>query len=192
MIFLPLISPEPIPYTPLEAQALIFQMKYTKAEYQHQIDEGKKRNFDVYPPYKEVRNYAKQNLRPDGMIFSENEAMCPLQNLADWQLGKRLGLKSSAPILDRMSVLANDGWSFEHLIKDGGDGFSDNPEYQSESDHPQTSIFATVGLSCHLRAVKKTANVILMEELWKNEFINSWHAIFPIRYGFEKEDTSMK
>ena len=186
----PLFSSEPIAYTPLEAQALIFRMKYTKREYQHQIDEGKLRNFDVYPPYKDVRNYAKDNLRPQGMIFSENEAMCPLQNLADWQLGKRLSLDSSAPIRDRMSVLANDGWGFEHLIKDGADGFSDNPEYQSESDHPQTSIFASVGISCHLRAVKKTANAILQEELWKNEFINSWHAIFPYRYSFSKENTS--
>ena len=181
-----------MPYTLPEGAALIFRMGYTRRKYEMCRAEGKARNFDVYPTWNDVRGYAKANLRPTGMIFSNDEAMAPLQSIADWQLGGLLSLKSSAPIKDRMTVLHNDGWSFEFLIKWGSDGFSDNSEYCDVSDANQKTIFATVGVSVRLMAEKKSANVILSEELWKNSMVNSWLSVFPIRYAFvPKENTGI-
>ena len=127
----------------------------------------------------------------DAMVFSDTEALAFLQGLADWQLGRLLGLKSSEPIVEKCITFANDGYDLSHLIKWGCDGFTNTSEWADVSGGNQKSIFATVGVSVHLRATKKTANMILTEELWKNDLVNSWHAIFPWRYSFTKENRSM-
>ena len=182
---------EPVPYTLPEGAALIFRMGYTRRKYEMARAEGKARHFDVYPTWNKVRDYAKENLRPQGMVFSDTEAVVPLQSAADWQLGSLLALSSSTPIRERMSVLHSDGWSFEFLLKWGSDGFSDNSEYKDVEEGSQKSVFATVGVSVRLSAFKKSGNVILSEELWTNDMANSWLSVFPIRYSFEKENSCM-
>ena len=166
-------------------------MGFTRRKYEWQRPEGIARNFPVYPPWNNIRGYAKDNLRPLGLSFTDTEAIATLQSVADWQLGGLLGLKSSASINDRMSVLHNDGWTFEFLIKYGSDGFSDNSEYKDVEEGSQKSVFATVGVTVRLMAQKQSGDVVLTEELWRNDSVNSWHAVFPIRYSFSKENTSM-
>ena len=166
-------------------------MGFTRRKYEWQRAEGIARNFPVYPPWNNIRGYAKDNLRPLGLSFTDTEAIATLQSVADWQLGGLLGLKSSASINDRMSVLHNDGWTFEFLIKYGSDGFSDNSEYKDVEEGSQKSVFATVGVTVRLMAQKQSGDVVLTEELWRNDSVNSWHAVFPIRYSFSKENTSM-
>ena len=187
-MFVPFIS-EPIPYTLPEGAAYIFRMGLTRRKYEMQRAEGIARHFNVYPPWNDVRNYARDNLRPHDMSFTDTEAMAPLQSLADWQLGGLLALPSSAEFVVRMNVLHNDGWSFEYLIKYGSDGFSDNSEYKDVGDGSQKSVFASVGVSVRLMAYKKSGDVLLTEELWLNEFCNSWFSVFPIRYSFQTENT---
>lgn len=165
-------------------------MGYTRRKYEMQRAEGKARHFDVYPTWNDVRGYAKENLRPSGISASDTEVMVPLQNAFDWQLGSLLSLPSSAPVVDRMSVLHSDGWSFKFLIKGGSDGFSDNSEYCDVSSASQKTVFATVAVSVRLMAEKKTGNVILSEELWKSDMANSWLSVFPIRYAFVSKESA--
>ena len=188
----------PIVYSLAEAAALIFRDGLTKRKYEQRRADGIKRNFDVFPPYNKIRNeFRVPFLRPkmpdgsDAMVFSDTDAFAFLQSLADWQLGRLLSLKSSEPIREKCITFANDGYDIGHLIKWGCDGFTNPSEYADVGDGSQKSIFATVGVSVHLRATKKTANMILTEELWKNELVNSWHAVFPIQYSYQKENRSM-
>ena len=188
----------PIEYSLAEAAALIFRDGLTKRKYEQRRADGIKRNFDVFPPYNKIRNeFRVPFLRPkmpdgsDAMVFSDTDAFAFLQSLADWQLGRLLSLKSSEPIREKCITFANDGYDISHLIKWGCDGFTNPSEYADVGDGSQKSIFATVGVSVHLRATKKTANMILTEELWKNELVNSWHAVFPIQYSYQKENRSM-
>ena len=192
-------SIEPIVYTLSEAAALIIRMGYTKRKYEQCRADGIARHFDVYPPYNKIRNdFRKPFLHPkmpdgsEAMSFSDNEAVVPFKAAADWQLGRLLGLESSSKIRDDLVSYANDGFEIENLIKWGCDGFTNTSEWADVSGGTQKTIFATVGVSVHLRATKKTANDIVTHELWKNSLVNSWHAIFPLQYTYVvKENTGI-
>ena len=194
-----LFSVEPIAYSLAEAAALIIRMGYTKRKYEQCRAEGISRNFNVFPPYNNIRNdFRKLYARPkmsdgsDAMFFSDTEASAPFQQVADWQLGRLLSLESSGQIRDDVVTYHNDGFDIENLIKWGCDGFSNISEWFNVSGGNQNSIFGTVGVSVHLRATKQTANGIVSHELWKNSMVNSWHAIFPYRYAYiKKENQSM-
>ena len=198
-------SVEPIRYTLAEAAALIIQKGFTKRKYEKQRKKGIARNFNVYPAYNRVKDFRKEfcGPSPDSMSITDNEVVASLQAVADWQLGKRLGLESvdlqakrqelklesreKVDLLDDMSRLVSEGYSLEHLIKYGTDGFSDNSEYKDVNDGAQSKILGSVGVSVLLRAVKNTENGILTEELWRNNMANSWFSVFPLRYCFESE-----
>ena len=116
-------------------------------------------------------------------------AIVPFRQVADWHLGRLLALESSGQIRDDLVTYSNDGFDIENLIKWGCDGFRNNSEWADVSGGTQKNIFATVGVSVHIRATKKTANSIVTHELWKNALYNSWHAIFPVRYAFIEKET---
>ena len=183
-------------------------MKQTKQEYQDQRQEGINRHFDVYPPYNKVKDFRKEFCGPpaDSMTFTDDKVSVTLQAVADWQLSKSLGLESTdlkakreelklesiekVETLNEMAQLAREGYSFYHLLKWGCDGFTDNPEYKDVDEGAQANIFATVGVSVHLRAEKITADgVVLTKYLLRNELVNSWLSVFPIQYSFLKETT---
>ena len=146
---IPFLSPEPKIYTLPEAAALLYRNKMSKRDYEGQRQEGKLRNFDVYPPYNKVKDFRRDFCQPspDAMSISDTEVIVSLQAAADWQLAKQLGLESTdlqakrkefglesrekVETLDRMAQLASQGYSFRHDLKHGCDGFNDNPEYKS-------------------------------------------------------------
>ena len=179
-----------------EAAALIIRNGLTKRKYEQDRLEGIARHFNVFPPYNRIRNeYRKVFVHPkkadgsDAMVFSDDKAMAPFKPVADWHLGRLIGLESSGQIRDDLVKYSNDGFDIENLIKWGMDGFRNTSEWKDVSGGSQQTIFATVGVSVHLRAKKMTANGIVTHELWKNALVNSWHAVFPLEYAYVKTET---
>lgn len=73
---------EPMPYTPMEALALIVDLKLTKYQYVSMQKGAAERNVNLYPPYYLVLK-AKNECYPNNINILENFAEVKLQSLLD-------------------------------------------------------------------------------------------------------------
>ena len=175
---------EIIPYTNLEALALIIRLHFTKDQYQHLRKGSKQRNACLYPAYNYVVK-TKKLCQPQNIQFFEDEAKVSMQSTLNHQISKILSLKSVQeklqPLLESYSDL-----KASLYVKYGADGSTNHSQYQFMDACGQNAMFVSALAPIQIIITLPNNERV---QIYENKMHNSPYGMCPLRYKFEKETT---
>jgi hypothetical protein len=167
-----------IPFTADEAVALIEDAKLSKYQYEHIRIEVTKRNCNILPSYKRLKN-TKAECYPDSVNVTEKGAWIDLQSLMN-HTGKRL-------IKDRNVILPSATEKKRILrltVKWGCDGSSDQSQYKQKFQDSETN---DASIFCISMVPLSLTDIATNSEIWRNPQPSATKYCRPIKFEFAKE-----
>ena len=109
-------------YTFPEANALIYKLGLRQRDYQNLRNGAIKKGFDLYPSYKTLWNYRKNNCLPNGIIYEREKVTAPMQGVLDHQMARRMNYD----LLKKISEFVEQNYYIVAYYKYGADSASGN------------------------------------------------------------------
>ena len=170
-------------YPVTEALALFLKCNLTEEQYQMLRMGAIGQGADIYPPLYKLQEEKKKCV-PEGIESVRNgEYSVPIHNCLHHKMSRMFEDEEFAAAIEDFGRDPNN--VIVCTYKAGADAASDNPQYQSDNDVDQSTIYASylvlVSIIVENKESKKKTH------LWLNQNANSWTAVTYLRLAFEKE-----
>ena len=170
-------------YPVVEALALFLKCNLTEDQYQMLRMGAIGQGADIYPPLYKLQEEKKKCV-PEGIESPRNgEYLIPIHNCLQHKMSRMLEDE------ELVAVIEDYGRDPNNVIvctyKAGADAASDNPQYQSDNDVDQSTIYASYLVIVCITVENKVSKKKMHLHLNRNA--NSWTAVTYLRLAFEKE-----